>query len=82
MTRYFKEDKKDPGHHDDDDPKLRFSHDNKIIFGEGITYDRLWFQRDGDSLNVSILGTEDGLTIEDWYHHADDKKHRKQEKME
>ncbi|MDR3159544.1 MAG: hypothetical protein LBU11_11220 [Zoogloeaceae bacterium] len=37
-------------------------------FGEGVTAKRLWFSRQGNHLEVSVLGTEgDTLTFEHWY---------------
>ena len=30
-------------------------------------YDNLWFTRDGNNLKVSVLGTEDTVTINSWY---------------
>lgn len=41
--------------------------ENDIYFGNGITQNNLWFSRSGNSLQVNILGTTDGMTIEDWY---------------
>jgi len=38
-----------------------------ISFGDGISHDQLWFQQLGDDLQVSILGTEDGVIVEDWF---------------
>ena len=42
-------------------------HDNEIRFGEGIAPDRLWFERAANDLRISVLGTNDGMTIEGWY---------------
>ncbi|MEK7592928.1 MAG: calcium-binding protein [Patescibacteria group bacterium] len=42
-------------------------HDNEIRFGAGITHEDLWFSRSGNNLNINILGTDDGMTIEGWY---------------
>ncbi|MDR2366429.1 MAG: hypothetical protein LBD68_11370, partial [Zoogloeaceae bacterium] len=40
-------------------------------FGEGITAEQLWFSRQGNHLEVGVLGTEgDKLTFENWYYHA------------
>ena len=30
-------------------------------------YDRLWFKRNGNDLEVSILGTDDTVTVQSWY---------------
>ena len=42
-------------------------HDNEVHFGAGIAHDDLWFSRSGNNLNVNVLGTDDGMTIEGWY---------------
>ena len=34
-------------------------------------YDNLWFEREGDNLKVSILGTEDTVTVNSWYSDED-----------
>ena len=36
-------------------------------FGEDIAPDQLWFERQGDALVVSIIGTRDELHVADWY---------------
>lgn len=45
------------------------------LFGVDIATDQLWFQRVGDNLDVSIIGTADTLVIRDWYlgsqHHVE-----------
>ncbi|MCI0400833.1 MAG: putative Ig domain-containing protein [Gammaproteobacteria bacterium] len=38
-----------------------------VSFGEGITPDQLWFSRDGKHLNISLLGSDDEVTIAKWY---------------
>lgn len=43
------------------------SGDSEIRFGIGIAPDRLWFERATNDLRISILGTNDGMTIEGWY---------------
>ena len=57
--------------------KIKLSNENEISFGEGITYDRLWFSRDSDSLNIQVLGSSDGMTIEGWYTEFDYGHHHK-----
>jgi len=37
------------------------------VFGEGIGADQLWLRQVGNDLEVSIIGTSDKITIEDWY---------------
>src|SRR2546430_7433624 len=36
-------------------------------FLEGVAKDQIWFQRSGSDLVVSIIGTSDQLSIQDWY---------------
>jgi Ca2+-binding RTX toxin-like protein len=36
-------------------------------WGVGIDYNRLWFARDNNNLNVSVIGTNDMVVIQDWY---------------
>ena len=38
-----------------------------VKFGSRIAFDRLWFERSGDDLKVSILGTDDSVTVKEWY---------------
>jgi Ca2+-binding RTX toxin-like protein len=32
-----------------------------------IAVDQIWFERSGDDLKLSVIGTADGLTLESWY---------------
>jgi Ca2+-binding RTX toxin-like protein len=41
--------------------------DSELHLGPGITQQNLWFSRTGDNLQINILGTDDGMTIEGWY---------------
>ena len=34
-------------------------------------YDNLWFEREGNNLKVSVLGTEDTVTVNSWYSNED-----------
>ena len=34
-------------------------------------YDNLWFEREGNNLKVSILGTKDSMTVNSWYSNKD-----------
>ncbi|HJS05598.1 MAG TPA: calcium-binding protein [Variovorax sp.] len=38
-----------------------------VQFASGITADQLWFRQVGNNLEVSIIGTEDKLTLNSWY---------------
>lgn len=40
---------------------------DKISFGASVTHDQLWFQRVGDDLKVSVIGTSSSVTVDDWY---------------
>jgi Ca2+-binding RTX toxin-like protein len=36
-------------------------------FLPGIAYDQLWFRHVGNNLEVSVIGTSDRMTVQDWY---------------
>ncbi len=38
-----------------------------LLFGNDIASDQLWFSRQGDNLLVSIIGTSDSSTLQNWY---------------
>ncbi len=40
---------------------------DKIVFGANIDADQLWFTQDGNDLKVDIIGTNDSLTVDDWF---------------
>ena len=37
------------------------------VFGEDVSADQLWFRQAGNNLEVSIIGTDDKLTVSNWY---------------
>lgn len=41
--------------------------DNDILSIEGITRDNLWLSRQGDNLVIDVRGSEDSVTVQDWY---------------
>ena len=42
--------------------------DDRLVFGQGIDTDDLWFTQEGDDLLVQILDDQRGsLRIQDWY---------------
>lgn len=47
------------------------SNADTVLFDSGMSYDQLWFRHVGDDLEVSLIGTQDTITIEDWYLDAD-----------
>ena len=40
---------------------------DRILFGDDISKDQLWFQKTGDDLQILVTGTDDSMTISDWY---------------
>ena len=40
---------------------------DRLIFGEDIAADQLWFGRSGNHLQVNVIGTDDRVTIDNWY---------------
>ena len=41
--------------------------DDVVLFGSTIDYDQLWFRQVGNDLEVSVIGTTDSVTIDEWY---------------
>ncbi|AGI23743.1 HlyJ hemolysin-like protein [Pseudomonas sp. ATCC 13867] len=41
--------------------------DTDVLSIEGIVREELWLSRDGDDLVIDVTGSEDGITIQDWY---------------
>lgn len=44
--------------------------DNTLVIKD-VDYDSLWFTKEGDNLNISILGTQDVVTIQHWFYSVD-----------
>ncbi|OYY73521.1 MAG: hypothetical protein B7Y40_09150 [Gammaproteobacteria bacterium 28-57-27] len=40
---------------------------DSLVFGPNIAAEQIWFRRDGGNLQVSVIGTDDSLTINNWY---------------
>ncbi|THF65559.1 hypothetical protein E6C76_08240 [Pseudothauera nasutitermitis] len=40
---------------------------DRLFFGDDIASDQLWFSRNGNHLQVSVIGTDDQVTINNWY---------------
>ncbi|WP_187170339.1 calcium-binding protein [Salidesulfovibrio onnuriiensis] len=55
---------------DDSDTIVDTEGSDSILFGEGVGADDLLFARDGNSLTIGIIGTDDSLTIKGWYANA------------
>ncbi|MFL9672331.1 S8 family serine peptidase [Pseudomonas marginalis] len=41
-----------------------------LLFGNDVNARQLWFSRSGDNLLVEVVGTEDRVTLRDWYANA------------
>ncbi|MCR9214231.1 MAG: hypothetical protein NXI13_10975, partial [Proteobacteria bacterium] len=39
----------------------------------GIDHDQLWFEQTGDDLLISVIGSSDQITVENWYASVDNK---------
>ena len=40
--------------------------DDRLVFGDGVSQDQLWFSQSGNDLQVSIIGTNDSVTVQNW----------------
>ena len=38
-----------------------------VLFGSTIDCDQLWFRQVGNDLEVSVIGTTDSVTVDEWY---------------
>ncbi len=38
-----------------------------LAFGANIDYDQLWFTKNGNDLVISVVGTKDKVTVDDWF---------------
>ena len=47
----------------DNEPNYR----DELRFGSGINSDQLWFRRSGDSLELSVIGSDDKVTVNHWF---------------
>jgi hypothetical protein len=39
----------------------------RLLFGSTIDDDQLWFRQVGNDLEVSVIGTTDSVTVDEWY---------------
>ncbi|MCV6609154.1 MAG: hypothetical protein OIF55_00115, partial [Amphritea sp.] len=42
-------------------------HKDKLKMGADIDTDNLWFTRSGNSLKVQLIGSQDSVTVQNWY---------------
>ncbi|MBI2254724.1 MAG: hypothetical protein HYU58_08910 [Proteobacteria bacterium] len=40
---------------------------DKLLLGDAVNFDQLWFTRNGDDLVIDIIGSNDRMTVQDWY---------------
>jgi Ca2+-binding RTX toxin-like protein len=40
---------------------------DELVFGTGIDWDELWFAQQGNNLVISVLGTTDKVTVQNWF---------------
>uniref|UniRef100_UPI0036D8DC6E S8 family serine peptidase n=1 Tax=Photorhabdus sp. RM322S TaxID=3342825 RepID=UPI0036D8DC6E len=53
------------GHGDND---LEFRGEvGRLVFGKDISPDRLWFQHEGQDLQISVIGSKQEVTLHNWY---------------
>jgi Ca2+-binding RTX toxin-like protein len=43
---------------------------DRLLFGDDIDMEQIWFRRVGDDLEVSVIGGDDQATIENWFEGA------------
>ncbi len=43
---------------------------DSVLFDAAITNDQIWFAQDGLDLSVSVIGTDDRITIQNWFDNA------------
>ena len=52
----------DNGHHSNDS-----AYKDTLTFGNGINQDNLWFSQSGDDLLITVVGTDDQITVDNWF---------------
>jgi len=40
---------------------------DRVVFGNLLSANQLWFEQDGTSLYISVIGQQDSISINDWY---------------
>lgn len=40
---------------------------DQLVFGSNVKSDDLWFRQDGNNLVISVLGTDDSVTVQNWF---------------
>ncbi|MEJ2074461.1 MAG: calcium-binding protein, partial [Reinekea sp.] len=52
------------------DPYNATTYNDTIVFGDDITLSDLWFSRSGNNLQITVAGTDDRVTVSNWYSNA------------
>ncbi|MDR3212381.1 MAG: putative Ig domain-containing protein [Azoarcus sp.] len=55
------------GRGDGQDTLLDSGGSDRLLFGEGIDFEQIWFRKVGNNLEISVIGTEDKVTVSNWY---------------
>ncbi|MFE1817261.1 calcium-binding protein, partial [Metapseudomonas otitidis] len=55
------------GKGDGQDTITELSGNDTLLFTQGINSTDLWLQRTGNNLELSVLGSDDKVTISNWY---------------
>ena len=58
---------------DGNDQLADASGNDEVVFGSLISANQLWFEQEGNDLNISVIGTDDSINVVNWY--ADDLNH-------
>lgn len=40
---------------------------DRVVIGAGVSADQIWFQRVGNNLQMTLVETNDTLTVQNWY---------------
>ncbi|MDR1228592.1 MAG: hypothetical protein LBK55_06185 [Azoarcus sp.] len=55
------------GRGDGQDTILDSAGSDCLLFGENIDFDQIWFRKAGSHLEISVIGTEDKVTVNNWF---------------
>jgi hypothetical protein len=45
---------------------------NTVEFGSGVADDQIWFAQQGNNLVASVIGTNEAITVQNWFTSSDD----------
>ena len=49
------------------DDSWGYAVEDRILFGEGISFEDLWFSKNADDLVIATIGSDDRVSIKGWY---------------